>query len=110
MTDKDKIMTRFSELVDLLRKDYVNAPSGEDADYFDRYLIASDAMDLMIRQEVELTQKPPKEAEWIEVDEKHDAFDCSRCGAMVERKCLYCPGCGARMKNGSRVKWRLVPE
>lgn len=44
-----------------------------------------------------------QEAEWLEVDDKHDAFDCSRCGAMVGRKCLYCPGCGARMKNGTRA-------
>lgn len=44
-----------------------------------------------------------QEAEWFEVDDKHDAFDCSNCGAMVGRKCLYCPGCGAKMKNGARA-------
>ena len=44
-----------------------------------------------------------QEAEWLEVDEKHDAFDCSNCGAMAGRKCLYCPGCGAKMKNGTRA-------
>ena len=43
-----------------------------------------------------------QEAEWLEVDDKHDAFDCSNCGAMASRKCLYCPGCGAKMKNGTR--------
>ena len=44
-----------------------------------------------------------KKAIWLEVDEKHDAFDCSQCGAMVKRKCMYCPGCGARMENGARA-------
>ena len=44
-----------------------------------------------------------QEAEWLEVDDKHDAFDCSNCGAMAGRKCLYCPGCGAKMKNGTRA-------
>lgn len=47
------------------------------------------------------------EAEWLDVDESNDAFDCSNCNAMVSRKCLYCPGCGAKMKNGTRamVNW-----
>ena len=44
-----------------------------------------------------------QEAEWLEVDDKHDAYDCSNCGAMASRKCLYCPGCGAKMKNGTRA-------
>lgn len=44
-----------------------------------------------------------KEGEWLDVDEKQDAFDCSLCGAMVGRKCLYCPGCGAKMINGTRT-------
>ena len=44
-----------------------------------------------------------QDAEWLEVDDKHDAFDCSNCGAMASRKCLYCPGCGAKMKNGIRA-------
>ena len=46
-----------------------------------------------------------QEAEWLEVDDddKQDAFDCSNCGAMAGRKCLYCPGCGAKMKNGTRA-------
>ena len=44
-----------------------------------------------------------QEAEWVDVDDKHDAFDCSNCGAMAGRKCLYCPGCGAKMKNGTRA-------
>ena len=35
--------------------------------------------------------------------DKHDAFDCSNCGAMAGRKCIYCPGCGAKMKNGTRA-------
>ena len=50
-----------------------------------------------------ITLLKTQEAEWLEVDDEHDAFDCSQCGAMVKRKCLYCPGCGAKMKNGSRA-------
>ena len=55
--------------------------------------ILNDALSLLKEQE----------AEWLEVDDKHDAFDCSNCGAMAGRKCLYCPGCGAKMKNGTRA-------
>lgn len=35
--------------------------------------------------------------EWLPVDEKNDAFDCSVCGAMVRNKYKYCPRCGAKM-------------
>lgn len=44
-----------------------------------------------------------QEGEWLPVDNTQNAFDCSLCDAMVSRKCLYCPGCGAKMKNGSRA-------
>lgn len=44
-----------------------------------------------------------QEGEWLDVDDEQNAFDCSICGAMVRRKCLYCPVCGAKMKNGSRA-------
>lgn len=44
-----------------------------------------------------------QEGEWLDVDDEQNAFDCSICGAMVGRKCLYCPGCGAKMKNGTRA-------
>lgn len=36
--------------------------------------------------------------EWLPVDEKNDAWDCSLCGAMVGRKTNYCPRCGRRMR------------
>jgi predicted RNA-binding Zn-ribbon protein involved in translation (DUF1610 family) len=39
--------------------------------------------------------------EWIPVDEKRDAFDCSECDAMVSRMMNYCPNCGARMIGGN---------
>ena len=35
--------------------------------------------------------------EWIPVDEKRDAFDCSECDAMVSRMMNYCPNCGCKM-------------
>lgn len=38
-----------------------------------------------------------KHGRWIPVDEKEDAFDCSECDAMVQRRCKFCPGCGAIM-------------
>lgn len=38
-----------------------------------------------------------RHGEWIPVDEKRDAFDCSECDAMVSRMMNYCPNCGARM-------------
>lgn len=36
--------------------------------------------------------------EWLPVDDKNDAWDCSFCGAMVGRKTNYCPRCGRRMR------------
>lgn len=36
--------------------------------------------------------------EWLPVDDKNDAWDCSLCGAMVGRKTNYCPRCGRRMQ------------
>lgn len=38
-----------------------------------------------------------RHGEWIPVDEKRDAFDCSECDAMASRMMNYCPNCGARM-------------
>ena len=43
-----------------------------------------------------------KQGEWLEIEE--NIYDCSICGAMAGRKCLYCPGCGAKMTNGSRAQ------
>lgn len=34
---------------------------------------------------------------WDVVDEKEDAFDCSECDAMVQRRYNFCPKCGAKM-------------
>ena len=34
---------------------------------------------------------------WIPVDEKEDAFDCSKCDAMVSKRLNFCPQCGAKM-------------
>ena len=36
--------------------------------------------------------------EWLPVDDKNDAFDCSECDVMVVKKHNYCPNCGAKMK------------
>ena len=35
--------------------------------------------------------------EWLPVDEKNDAFDCSECDVMVSKRHNYCPNCGAKM-------------
>ena len=52
-----------------------------------------------------------QEGEWIEVGYgKPDAWDCSICGATVGRKCAYCPGCGAKMRNGSRRYKAVIPK
>lgn len=64
--------------------------------------------ELLIKHGYKFTDKflktiQKQNAEWIKVDDKDDAFDCSKCGAMVKRKCLYCPGCGSKMKNGKRA-------
>lgn len=40
---------------------------------------------------------PVVRGRWIPVDEKNDAFDCSECDAMVQKRCNYCPNCGAKM-------------
>jgi len=48
--------------------------------------------------------KLKRTGEWLEVGfGKPDAWDCSICGAMAGRKSLFCSGCGAKMKNGSRA-------
>ena len=41
--------------------------------------------------------EPIRYGEWLPVDEKEDAFDCSECDVMVMKKHNYCPNCGARM-------------
>jgi hypothetical protein len=56
---------------------------------------------LLVRDAISLLKE--QEGEWLDVDDEQNAFDCSICGAMVGRKCLYCPGCGAKMKNGTRA-------
>lgn len=38
------------------------------------------------------------QAYWIPVDELGDAFDCSNCPAMVQKKTNFCPRCGAEMQ------------
>lgn len=42
--------------------------------------------------------EPIRYGEWLPVDDKNDAFDCSECDAMVMKKHNYCPNCGAKMK------------
>lgn len=37
---------------------------------------------------------------WLPVDELNDAFDCSKCDAMVAKRLNYCPICGAKMDGG----------
>lgn len=34
---------------------------------------------------------------WIPVDEKEDAYDCSVCDAMVQKRHDFCPKCGSKM-------------
>ena len=41
--------------------------------------------------------EPTRFGEWLPVDEKNDAFDCSECDVMVMKKHNYCPNCGAKM-------------
>lgn len=40
---------------------------------------------------------PVKHGVWLPVDELEDAFDCSECDAMVQKKYNYCPKCGTKM-------------
>lgn len=43
--------------------------------------------------------------QWLPVDEKNDAFDCSKCDIMVHKRLNYCPNCGAKMDaEGCRMK------
>lgn len=42
--------------------------------------------------------EPIRYGEWLPVDDKNDAFDCSECDVMVMKKHNYCPNCGAKMK------------
>ena len=62
---------------------------------FDKYseeqlrMFAHDALILLLKNPI---------GEWLPVDDKNDAWDCSFCGAMVGRKTNYCPRCGRRMQ------------
>ena len=62
---------------------------------FDKYseeqlrMFAHDALILLLKNPI---------GEWLPVDNKNDAWDCSFCGAMVGRKTNYCPRCGRRMQ------------
>ena len=42
--------------------------------------------------------EPIRYGEWLPMDDKNDAFDCSECDVMVMKKHNYCPNCGAKMK------------
>ena len=41
--------------------------------------------------------EPIRYGEWLPVDDKNDAFDCSECDVMVSKRHNYCPKCGAKM-------------
>lgn len=41
---------------------------------------------------------------WLAVDDMEDAFDCSRCGAMVQKRVNFCPRCGADMQKSNKLK------
>lgn len=43
------------------------------------------------------TVDPYNHGDWLPVDEKEDAFDCSECDAMVSKRMNFCPKCGAKM-------------
>lgn len=51
----------------------------------------------------------PAEAQWLPVDEKNDAFDCSNCIAMVQRPTDRCPKCGAVMTNAEELRETAQP-
>lgn len=52
---------------------------------------------------IEVCEVPSAEAasvrhgQWLPVDENEDAFDCSECDAMVQKRHNFCPKCGAKM-------------
>ena len=42
---------------------------------------------------------PIEEIEWLVVDDDPpEAYDCSKCGAMVHKKYKFCPKCGGMFK------------
>ena len=41
---------------------------------------------------------------WLPVDEKEDAFDCSLCDVMVQKRHNFCPKCGAKMDLNAAMK------
>ena len=94
MPDREKVINEFSECVQ--REGWTHCGNCE---YKNTNVLLTCKP---LAKEI-LTMLKKQEAEWLEVDDKHDAFDCSNCGAMAGRKCLYCPGCGAKMKNGTRA-------
>ena len=51
--------------------------------------------------------KEIRRGEWVPVDEKYDAFDCSCCNAMVSSQYLFCPRCGADM---TESVWKELEE
>ncbi len=42
--------------------------------------------------------RPVVRGEWLAVDDRNDAFDCSVCDAMVSKRLNFCPHCGADMR------------
>lgn len=65
---------------------YADAPSNDACKLAIRALALFDTLNLYMRH-----------GEWLPVDDALDAFDCSECDAMVQRKHNYCPKCGAKM-------------
>lgn len=54
------------------------------------------------------TSEPAKYGYWLPVDEKEDAFDCSECDAMVQKKHNFCPKCGVRMIKRRKIINEMV--
>lgn len=97
--EKEMLYKEVAELEELARNRVLDTPTNSPA--YARYVA-------QLNERTELKRKiydfpaadvaEVRHGEWIPVDEKRDAFDCSECDAMVSRMMNYCPRCGARMK------------
>ena len=97
MSDREKIISDFEKLVERLFHRYKIAYKGDTEDYYEDFLIADAALELLKEQE-EVTFKAKKAG-----TKTYPFWDvvCSGCGytdAIIHEDWKFCPNCGKKVK------------
>ena len=95
LIDRDHLLEQFGEEPEVW--------NNEDWEIAERNMW-NECRDLVLAEDVvDTTKRSIHKAIWVKYvlpvsdDDGQDAYDCSFCGAMVNKPTRYCPSCGARM-------------